>query len=331
MVVVSQAVVKHAHVYQFFDGRFHLVSENKINPVQNKELIKFFFKPFNRDERFSIPVETFPHLQGIGRMFELTGLDSAEIDLFLSALVNSDSVLAEKSFLSIIYYEDCVIDDEVTDVIGISLFESKEHFLSFSDSNDQLKLLSGCSHGKMPRGLMVFNSQVEDGYQCLVVDKKAKAGDESSWSGFLNINKVKDNYFQTQTLINNVQEFAQSSFEQEESSEKIALINESLDYLKNNEFFDQTDYQEKVLQQPELIEKFEAFSEEKSQEYPQLDGRQFELSKPAISKTKRYIRSVIKLDKNFHVYVHGNRENIIRGFDQEKNKHFYTLFYDEEN
>ena len=32
----------------------------------------------------------------------------------------------------------------------------------------------------------------------------------------------------------------------------------------------------------------------------------------------RYFKSVIKLDSNFHIYVHGKREWIERGFDEEK-------------
>ena len=35
-------------------------------------------------------------------------------------------------------------------------------------------------------------------------------------------------------------------------------------------------------------------------------------------KSKKYFRSVIKLDKNFSLYVHGDRDNIEKGFDEEK-------------
>ena len=38
---------------------------------------------------------------------------------------------------------------------------------------------------------------------------------------------------------------------------------------------------------------------------------------------------VIKLDKNFHFYVHGSRELIEQGVDEEGRK-FYKIYYKEE-
>ena len=39
---------------------------------------------------------------------------------------------------------------------------------------------------------------------------------------------------------------------------------------------------------------------------------------------------VIKLDKNFHLYVHGSRELIEQGIDEEGRK-FYKIYYTEES
>lgn len=43
------------------------------------------------------------------------------------------------------------------------------------------------------------------------------------------------------------------------------------------------------------------------------------------------LKSVIKLDKNFHIYVHGRRDLIERGFDEEKGKKYYKVYFDEED
>jgi hypothetical protein len=45
---------------------------------------------------------------------------------------------------------------------------------------------------------------------------------------------------------------------------------------------------------------------------------------------KKFVRSVIKLDKNFHLYVHGRRDRIEQGFDQEKKMKYYKLWYESE-
>jgi hypothetical protein len=39
---------------------------------------------------------------------------------------------------------------------------------------------------------------------------------------------------------------------------------------------------------------------------------------------------VIKLDKNFHIYVHGNRELIEKGYDEVLQKHYYKIYFDQE-
>jgi len=39
------------------------------------------------------------------------------------------------------------------------------------------------------------------------------------------------------------------------------------------------------------------------------------------------MRSVVKLDKNFHIYIHSKHENVERGFDNEKGLKYYKLFY----
>ncbi len=43
------------------------------------------------------------------------------------------------------------------------------------------------------------------------------------------------------------------------------------------------------------------------------------------------MRSVLKLDKNFHIYIHGDRELIERGYDEEKGKSFYKVYFEEES
>ena len=46
------------------------------------------------------------------------------------------------------------------------------------------------------------------------------------------------------------------------------------------------------------------------------------------SGNRRAYKSVIKLDRNFHIYVHGNR-NLLEQGEDEKGK-FYKVYYQEE-
>ena len=55
----------------------------------------------------------------------------------------------------------------------------------------------------------------------------------------------------------------------------------------------------------------------------------YDISESAVKKQARAYKSVIKLDKNFHIYVHGNRELIEQGED-EKGK-YYKVYFKEES
>ena len=55
----------------------------------------------------------------------------------------------------------------------------------------------------------------------------------------------------------------------------------------------------------------------------------FKVSNAAVKQQKGIFKSVIKLDKNFHIYVHGNRKMIERGED-EMGRKFYKLYYNNE-
>jgi len=56
----------------------------------------------------------------------------------------------------------------------------------------------------------------------------------------------------------------------------------------------------------------------------------FKVSPAAIKSSSKIFKSVLKLDKNFSVYIHGDRRMIEKGTD-EMGRKFYKLYYTEEN
>ena len=56
----------------------------------------------------------------------------------------------------------------------------------------------------------------------------------------------------------------------------------------------------------------------------------FEISGNAVKKQQRVYKSVLKLDKNFHIYIHGDRELIEKGFDDGKSMNYYKVYFREE-
>ena len=52
----------------------------------------------------------------------------------------------------------------------------------------------------------------------------------------------------------------------------------------------------------------------------------FEISPQAVKKQARVFKNVLKLDKNFHIYIHGNRELIEQGMEKDGRK-YYKIYY----
>lgn len=55
----------------------------------------------------------------------------------------------------------------------------------------------------------------------------------------------------------------------------------------------------------------------------------FEISSQAVKKQTRVFKSVLKLDKNFHIYIHGNKELIEQGIEKDGRK-YYKIYYQNE-
>ena len=83
-----------------------------------------------------------------------------------------------------------------------------------------------------------------------------------------------------------------------------------------------------MIRQPEVMESFSRYKQEYEQDRDIRIEDEFAISESAVKKQARSYKSVIKLDRNFHIYVHGNRSLLEQGED-EKGK-FYKVYYEEE-
>ena len=114
-------------------------------------------------------------------------------------------------------------------------------------------------------------------------------------------------------------------------SDKIDMLNRSMDYFKTKDQFNMDEFAEEVMYHPEVIDTFKQYK----QTYEQAKGvtieDEFDIHLAAVKKSERVYKSVLKLDKNFHIYVHGRKDLIERGYDEGKEKNFYKLYFDEES
>ncbi|MFY0650968.1 MAG: nucleoid-associated protein [Cyclobacteriaceae bacterium] len=340
MIISSNVFLKGLSIHRISESGLQL-SEKPIfiqNNLIKEVLVKYFFDSFKDDVRYSLTGEPI--------------LESNVVYNFVSSIFDNPDLLHEKSVelakwlfeesvhpnikggdFFTVHFEDCVLDDEVIEVIGLFKAEQQETYLKVvaQDGVFGLDAEDGININKIDKGALIFNTEKDQGYVVLSIDNTNKGGAYYWNNSFLNLKPVENQYYQTQQLVHLCQDFISEAVPEDDKAGKIALFNNSMDYLKSNETFKHEEFKEEVLQEPELIASYEEFREQMGESNEVLQQEEMELSKPAVKQSKKFIRSVIKLDKNFHVYVHGNRENIDKGFDSARQKNYYTLYFEEEN
>ena len=113
-------------------------------------------------------------------------------------------------------------------------------------------------------------------------------------------------------------------------TDQIEMRNKSVAIHKSNEDLDYPVFTKHVISEPGIIKSFGRYKDEFEQKHAMAFDNDFEISPDAVKRQQRIFKSVLKLDKNFHVYIHGDTSLIERGFDEDKKLNYYKIYYREE-
>lgn len=235
-----------------------------------------------------------------------------------------------------VHFEGVRLQGEYMPAVGYFKCENKQSFLKLQLglSGYQIDFEDGINIDKLDKGCLILNSEEEKGYKVCISDKSNRSTDTQYWKDdFLKVKACSDSFHQTKAFLNLTKEFITNKLPDEfevNKTDQIDLLNRSVDFFKKNEQFDLKDFSREVIQQPELIESFHQyrnfFQTENNLEIPE----DFDISNSAVKKQSRIFKSILKLDKNFHIYIHGNKDMIERGTDSDGRK-FYKIYYQEEH
>lgn len=238
--------------------------------------------------------------------------------------------------LYVALFDNCKINSVETQSIGIFKNENKDIFLKIHENNRNFiaEYEEGTGIKKMDKGCLIFNINQESGYRIAIVDKINKNLEAQYWrTDFLNIIQTSDNYYHTEQMMQICKQFGEEVLTETNNVEKaqqLAFMQRSQDYFNTVEIFDNDDFSSKVIGQEEVIRAFDDYKNQFQDTYNIELDNQFPVSKSAVAKGKKYFRPVIKLDKNFHLYVHGNPDYIEKGHDTDKKLNYYKLYFNEE-
>ncbi len=172
-----------------------------------------------------------------------------------------------------------------------------------------------------------------NGFKVCIIDSN-KSKDTQYWKNdFLNIRPASDNYHFTKDFLSITKDYVTKQLNDDfevSKADQIDLLNRSVDYFKTHETFDKTDFEKEVFQDSSVINSFRNFDESYRRDNEVELSDSFEISSQAVKKQARVFKSVLKLDKNFHIYIHGDRELIEQGVEKDGRK-FYKIYYQDES
>ncbi|NQV52556.1 MAG: nucleoid-associated protein [Flavobacteriales bacterium] len=235
-----------------------------------------------------------------------------------------------------VYFEGAVIDGEEVDALGLFKSEQKSMFMNIQpkSSNFDLSFEKGIDIKKLDKGCIVFNTKGAEGYRVLIHDAVSKGDEAAYWKDdFLGVEVMSTEFTKTRDYMELTRSFVMEEMPQAfdvDRTMQIQMMNRSSGYFTENDAIDTEEFTQTVLEQPEVIQTFTAYKERYASENNIEIEDHFDSSKSAVKQGKKFFKSVLKLDKNFHIYVHGSPDNIEQGYDAEKGMKFYKVFYNEE-
>ena len=297
------------------------------------ELLKtYFLKPFKGEEFFHIK-ESGVIRPAIKSIFEdPSSVHDISVELAGQLLSSSLSPGIKTGEFFMVHFTDCQVEDELVDAVGLFKCENKETYLKVFPEQDKfdLKIDQGININRIDKGALILNVEQEEGYLVQVIDRTNQDGAAYWKDAFLRLEERVDEYHHTQNYIHMCRDFAMEEMSTTNRGEQLGLMTEAVNYFQENDHFDHEEFKRQVIREPEIIEAFEDYSKSYELENHLNSIDDFDISSQAVKRNKKFTRSVIKLDKNFHIYVHGSRERIKRGYDEQTGLNFYQVFFEEE-
>ena len=310
----------------------------------NGLLKEFFLKPFRDKEenyyRFSHEIDTeFNEVNVlVSEIFEKPEL-AHEISLKLTRHLydQSNHPHIKSGEVYITHLTDILLDNEKTDAMGIFKSEIKEDFLQFSENGTNMDLLvqQGINLNKLDKGCLIFNTNKADGYKILSVDSNRY--DTKYWlEHFLGADALADNNFYTKNYLKFCQNFAKDVvLPAEDKKQEVMFMNRAVNHFAKNDAFEENDFLNDVMENPDLIPEFKHYKTEKGPKYSIEDISSFDIANKAVSDTRKKIKNIIQLDTNIQIKLdfinpESAEKYVEKGWDEERQMYYYLVYFNKE-
>jgi hypothetical protein len=314
------------------------------NADDQAALLKFFTSEIKSPEFYHFAdrasIENNPVYRLCKSMFyhKLDFMDfSAQIAQLLYDQTNHPKISGGELYVA--YLNNVNYFGENINAIGIFKTESKSVFMKVekmpgSDAYQYL-LDEAIDLKAIDKACIILNTDEEDHYRICVHNKQGKPAEASYWKDdFLGIKPCADNYHKTHHFLTLAKSYIKDQMPQEFEigiTEQIDMLNKSVKFFKENDHFDYETFTEEVVNEPDIIQSFKKYKEDYEQKYEAPIGIEFVINPMAVKTQSKIFKSIIKLDSNFSIYMHGSKDMIETGFDEKRGLKFYKLYFREES
>jgi hypothetical protein len=349
MVTFYEASIEEISVHRVgnkIQNEFYSLSDQPLkidDEVLDGLLMQYFLLPFEKENeiyRFTHSSkdlnlnELFHFCSGIfadnDKFHELGG----QITKHLFDISNHPKIKSGEVY--VVRFSDLQLEGESVNAIGIFKSETKEPYLKVNPAQGGFHLSyeeNAINIHKLDKGCLIFDTEKSEGFKVMVIDQTNRT-DAAYWKDeFLKLAIRNDSFNKTNNTLGVCKSFITNKIDEDfdiSKADKIDLLNKSIKYFKEKDSFDIDEFAEEVIGNEKAIKSFKNFTNDYNNEFDAgLDGS-FEISNAAVKKQARVFKSILKLDKNFHIYIHGDKDLIEKGFDENKAMNFYKVYFKEE-
>ncbi|WP_299531274.1 nucleoid-associated protein [Ulvibacterium sp.] len=307
-------------------------------------LKEYFFKPFREKEEnyfklshevdlefnelFKIVTEIFKDRDGIH-------LNSKKIATHLFEQSNHPHIKSGEVYVA--YLTGIMLDNTKVDAVGIFKSELKHDFLQFKERSGNLDIViqQGINVNKLDKGCLIFNVHQEEGYKVLSVDSNRY--DTKYWlENFLGVDVLADENFYTKNYLKFCQNFAKDVvLPAEDKQQEVLFMNKAVNHFAKNDAFEESNFLNEVMENPELIPEFKHYKVEKGPKYSIEDVSNFDIANKAVSDARKKIKNVINLDTNIQIKLdfinpESAEKFVEKGWDEERQMYYYLVYFNKE-
>lgn len=301
------------------------------------DLLKsYFMKAFKDEERYSFTHSTSLNLNAV---YSYVSTIFDNVESFHKESINIAKFLYEQSKhpnikqgdLYVVHFKDCILDGETIDAIGLFKSENKDTYIQIKSVVGGFDIVgqTGMNINKIDKGCLIFNTSRTNGYVVCVVDN-ANRNDAKYWvKDFLQLKRCEDDFRQTEQMVTMCKGFIAKLSDEYDKATKAVMMNKVVGSLEEENVSIKS-ISEKVFSPVGADNAFISYADDFQNKQEMTFKESFCGKTESINKRGLKIVTKVRLDDNFEISILGDEKNIERGYDKERGKMYYTLYFDKE-